>query len=88
VGGDAAANAQVVRDVVGGRTGPVRDIVVLNAAAALVAEAGPQSDRLESDLLEQTERAREAIDSGAAASVLDRWVDATRRARGAATTSK
>jgi anthranilate phosphoribosyltransferase len=88
VGGDAAANAQVVRDVVGGRTGPVRDIVVLNAAAALVAEAGPRSDRLESDLLEQTERAREAIDSGAAASVLDRWVDATRRARGAATTSK
>ena len=40
LGGDAAANAQVVREVVEGRTGPVRDIVVLNAAAALVAEAG------------------------------------------------
>jgi anthranilate phosphoribosyltransferase len=81
VGGDAVANAQVVRDIVGGRAGPIRDIVVLNAAAALVAEAGPRSDRLESDLLEQMDRAREAVDSGAAASVLDRWVDATQAAR-------
>jgi anthranilate phosphoribosyltransferase len=82
VGGNAVANAQVVRDVVAGRPGPIRDIVVLNTAAALVAEAGPRPDRLEADLLAHSVRAREAIDSGAAASVLDRWITATRVARG------
>ena len=41
VGGDAVANAQVVRDVVAGQPGPIRDVVVLNAAAALVAYGKP-----------------------------------------------
>ncbi|EFL06061.1 anthranilate phosphoribosyltransferase, partial [Streptomyces sp. AA4] len=47
-GGDAAANAEVVRELVSGKTGPVRDAVVLNAAAALAAFAG-FSDSLEDD---------------------------------------
>src|ERR1700760_1696597 len=39
-GGDPAHNASVVRSVLAGEPGPVRDIVLLNAAAALAAEAG------------------------------------------------
>ena len=41
VGSDPLSNAQVVREVVAGCRGPVRDIVLLNAAAALVADAKP-----------------------------------------------
>ncbi len=76
-GGDAAVNAQVVRDLLVGRPGPVRDIVALNAAAALVAYDGPRADRLLEDFAAQLSRAGEAIDSGAAAVTLDRWVKAT-----------
>jgi anthranilate phosphoribosyltransferase len=66
VGGDAVANAQVVRDVVAGQPGPIRDVVVLNAAAALVAYGKPAPARLENDFADELERARQAIDSGAA----------------------
>ena len=76
-GGDAAANAAVVRSVLAGDKGPVRDAVVLNAAAALVAldpEAeGPLIGRLAAGL----ERACASIDSGAARAALDRWVAVT-----------
>ncbi|WP_033295562.1 anthranilate phosphoribosyltransferase [Amycolatopsis jejuensis] len=72
-GGDARANAEVVRDLVNGKTGPVRDAVVLNAAAALAAFAG-FSGSLEDDLAAGLERARDAIDSGAAATLLERWI--------------
>jgi len=81
VGGDPAHNAGVVRDLLAGRTGPVRDIVLLNAAAALVAYEGPQADRLDAQLVRQLDVAREAIDSGAAARTLQTWVEATRSAR-------
>lgn len=70
-GGDAAHNATVVREVLAGKTGAARDIAVLNAAAALVV-AG-----IADDLADGVERARAAIDSGAAAAVLDRWTEAT-----------
>lgn len=79
-GQDAAFNASVVRRLVEGETGPVRDAVVLNAGAALaVHEAAPGDprDRLASGIV----RAQEALDSGAALSVLDRWVAASRDAR-------
>jgi anthranilate phosphoribosyltransferase len=39
-GGDAAHNAEIVRSVLSGAPGPVRDIVVLNAAAAIAASEG------------------------------------------------
>jgi anthranilate phosphoribosyltransferase len=73
-GGDAKANAAVVRDVLAGRAGPARDAVLLNAAAGLVA-----FDRsAEGDFLERMRsalgRAAASVDSGAAAAVLDRWV--------------
>ncbi|HKG50890.1 MAG TPA: anthranilate phosphoribosyltransferase [Actinomycetales bacterium] len=110
-GADAAYNAQVARDVLGGARGPVRDAVLLNAAAALVAadgavgSAGSQSagsgsagsasgesaigaaapveaapldgDRLVEAMRAGMALAAEAIDSGAAADVLRRWVAAT-----------
>jgi anthranilate phosphoribosyltransferase len=75
-GGDARHNAEVVRDVLAGRTGAVRDAVVLNAAAALVAcEPSPRS--LEEQIGARLREAADAIDSGAAADVLDRWVKAS-----------
>ena len=72
VGGDAAENARQIRSILAGEAGPRRDIAVANAAFALVA-AGV------GDGYEDAARAAErAIDSGAAASVLDAVVDASR----------
>ncbi|MFF5990499.1 anthranilate phosphoribosyltransferase [Prauserella flavalba] len=73
-GGDAAVNAEVVRGLVGGKQGPVRDAVLLNAAGALAAFAGLSGD-LTADLKAGLGRAAETIDSGAAASLLTRWVE-------------
>jgi anthranilate phosphoribosyltransferase len=81
VGGDATHNAAVVHDVVAGGTGPIRDIVLLNAAATLVAEATPKVDDLVGQFREQLVRARDSIDSGAAQTKLDQWVTATHRDR-------
>jgi anthranilate phosphoribosyltransferase len=77
-GGDRAYNAQVVRELVDGTlTGPVRDAVVLNAAAALAAAAvdGELHDRFGQGL----QAAQTALDSGAAQRTLDRWVAATQQ---------
>jgi anthranilate phosphoribosyltransferase len=74
-GGDREHNAAVARAVLGGARGPVRDTVALNAAAALAAAAGvPGADALDKSLTEGFARASEALDSGAAAELLDRWV--------------
>ena len=79
-GADAAHNARVARAVLGGEHGPVRDIVALNAAAALVAAEGvPPADALTGALAAAYARAGEAIDSGAAAALLGRWIELTRR---------
>ena len=77
VGGEPATNAAIAHDLLDGRTGPVRDIVTLNAAAALVAYAGPRADDLEKQLSDALERARSAIDSGAGKVKLAEWVAAT-----------
>jgi anthranilate phosphoribosyltransferase len=84
-GGDADFNAQVVRDLLAGRKGPVRDAVLLNAAAALTAAQGigaedagnPDRSWLHARLTAGLVEAAEAIDSGAAAQTLDRWVKAS-----------
>jgi anthranilate phosphoribosyltransferase len=81
VGGDAAVNAQVVREVVAGRPGPIQDVVVLNAAAALVAYGKPTPGRLERDFADELQRARQAIDSGAAQSKLREWIAVTQSLR-------
>ena len=77
VGGDPATNAQVVRDVVAGKPGPIRDVVALNAAAAPVAYGKPAAGRLEDDFAQELGRARESIESGAAQTKLQEWVEAT-----------
>ncbi|NLE98535.1 MAG: anthranilate phosphoribosyltransferase [Propionibacterium sp.] len=78
IGGPPAHNAQVVRELVDGRPGPVRDIVLLNAAAAMLAYHGVEPTR---DLTEQVERylgeAAEAIDTGKSKTNLDRWIELT-----------
>ncbi|MBV9094372.1 MAG: anthranilate phosphoribosyltransferase [Streptosporangiaceae bacterium] len=82
-GGDAAHNAAAARAVLGGQPGPVRDIVLLNAAAALAAAAGvPGPQAVTSVLADGYARAAEAVDSGAAAALLDRWVQMSRRLAG------
>jgi anthranilate synthase/phosphoribosyltransferase len=65
-GGDAAENARITERILAGDPGPKRDVVILNAAAAIYA-AG-----LAPDLGAAMEAARASIDSGAALRVLER----------------
>ena len=73
-GGDAAYNAGVARRLLAGETGPVRDAVLVNAAAALATQ-GPLDGDLTEALRAGLARAAESIDSGAAAATLDRWIE-------------
>ncbi|MDQ1626614.1 MAG: anthranilate phosphoribosyltransferase [Actinomycetota bacterium] len=81
-GGDARHNAEVARRFLDGEQGPVRDAVLLNAAAALVALEPDDSildERLPDGLRAGIERAAEAVDSGAARAALDRWVSTSQQ---------
>jgi anthranilate phosphoribosyltransferase len=75
-GGDAATNAAITRDVLGGKSGGPRDAVLMNAAAALYV-----ADRVLS-LPDGVELARTSIDSGAALAVLERMIEVTNRLAG------
>ena len=75
-GGDAPYNAEVVRRVLAGDGGPVRDAVLLNAGAALAVHAADEGT-LEERLAAGIARATEAVDSGGAAAALERWVAAS-----------
>ncbi|KAA0023107.1 anthranilate phosphoribosyltransferase [Antrihabitans cavernicola] len=75
-GGDADVNAQVARDLFAGESGPVRDAVLLNAAGAIAAHQGVGDD-LVGALAAGIERAAAAVDSGAAAALLDKWAALT-----------
>jgi anthranilate phosphoribosyltransferase len=82
IGGDPEHNADVTRRVLAGETGPVRDIVLLNAAAGLVsyrlAVDPSERDRpVIARFREQLAIAAEAVDSGRARRKLDDWVAAT-----------
>ena len=72
-GADAAYNAGVARAFLAGERGPVRDAVLLNAGAALAAYEGLGGD-VAAALAAGHERAAKAVDSGAAATLLERWV--------------
>lgn len=81
-GGDAAHNAAIARGVFAGDAGPVRDIVLLNAAAGLVAwdlaqDAAQQERDIRERFAEKIAVAADAVDSGAATAKLDAWVAAT-----------
>jgi len=79
-GGGPAHNAEVARAMLGGQPGPVRETVLLNAAAALVANDGvPEAPQLTPALANGYARAAGAVDSGAAAGLLERWVLASQR---------
>jgi len=65
-GGDAAASAAIAGEVLGGQRGPRRDVVVLNAAAALVVAGRAES------LKEGAAQAARAIDEGRASRLLER----------------
>lgn len=73
IGGDPQHNARLVADVLAGHGGPHRDIVALNAAAALIALGRSP------DWKPALQAAYDAIDSGAAARCLERLVALTQR---------
>ena len=68
-GGDAAHNASIIHAILSGEMGPRRDIIVANAAAAIVA-AGRAAD-----FLEGAQLAAAAIDSGSALQKLDALIE-------------
>ena len=73
-GGDGVHNAGVARELLAGATGPVRDAVLLNSAAALVAFDGlDRGASLAEAMAGALDRAAAAIDGGAAADLLERW---------------
>lgn len=80
-GGDPEFNARVMTEVLAGQESPVRDVVTLNAAAALVASQDAAEGDLGARLAEQFERAAAVIDSGAAAQKLDAFVTVSQRLR-------
>jgi anthranilate phosphoribosyltransferase len=73
-GGDLETNVAIARSILRGQTGPRRDVVLLNAAAALDVAGAVGS------LEEGIARAGEAIDRGSALGLLDRWVAASKAA--------
>jgi anthranilate phosphoribosyltransferase len=75
-GGDAQHNADVVHRILDGDQGPIRDAVLLNAAAALAVYDDPGAT-VEDALPAAYAKAMQAIDSGAAAALLTRWVEAS-----------
>jgi anthranilate phosphoribosyltransferase len=73
-GGDAAQNAAIVSDVLAGKKGAARDIVLFNAGAALMVAGRAKNVR------EGIAQAAAAIDSGAARATLDRMVRSSQEA--------
>lgn len=83
LGGTPDHNAEVVRRVLGGETGAVRDIVLLNAAAGLVSfrlfqDAAQVQRPILERLAEAMADAASAIDDGRAAAKLDDWVETSK----------
>ena len=72
-GGDRQQNADIIREILGGQPGPRRDIVLMNAAAALVAGGRAR------DLKDGVAPAARSIDSGAAQDKLERLIALSRK---------
>lgn len=82
VGGPPETNARVLREVLAGNPGPIQDIVVLNAAAALVAFEGPDLDvPVQEQLAGRLDKVRAVLADGTATNTLHNWVAATAAAR-------
>src|SRR5499426_1995780 len=72
-GGDRTENARIIREILGGESSPRRDIVLMNAAAALVVGGAAQ------DFKDGVAIAARSIDSGAATKRLDALIELSRR---------
>ena len=79
-GQDAQYNAGVVRDILGGSRGHIRNAVLLNSAAGLMAVDQAADGEFHDRFAKALARAAESIDSGAAQGVLERWVQFARSA--------
>ena len=84
LGKDPQHNADLARRMLAGEPGPVRDVILLNAAAGLAAFALAQDPELQREpivarLRAEFDRAAEAVDTGLAAAKLEEWVAATQR---------
>jgi anthranilate phosphoribosyltransferase len=76
-GGDLVRNAEIVRSILAGETGPCRDVVLLNAASAL--QIAGAADSWGTGIA----AAADAIDNGKAAAVLEQWIAVSNDARAA-----
>ncbi len=74
-GGDAAANARIIRSILEGEQGPKREMVLMNAAAAFMA-AG-----LDKNFSEGLRRGEQSIDSGQARNKLDQLISFSQECR-------
>ncbi len=73
-GGSAQVNSEHLRQILAGKSGAMRDVVLLNAAAALIAFEGvTPEDEIAPRFLAAITKVSEAIDSGAAATLLESW---------------
>jgi anthranilate phosphoribosyltransferase len=70
-GGTPAENAETTRLILAGRTGPAREMALINSGAAIYAAGRAET------IAHGVELARAAIDDGSAAAVLDRFVALT-----------
>lgn len=77
-GKDGSYNAEIVRKMLAGEHGPIRDAVILNTAAGLTAYDADASGHLFDRMRANMKRAEESIDTGAAQQVLDNWVTVSR----------
>ena len=77
-GRDARYNARIVQQVLAGEKGHVRNAVLLNSAAGLMAFDTEAEGAFGDRMAAAVRRAAEAIDSGAARAVLDRWIEHSR----------
>jgi anthranilate phosphoribosyltransferase len=74
VGGDANENARITNAIFAGEKGAPRDAVLLNAAAAIAAFDGDNGRGIHERISASLIKASTAVDSGAAANLLIRWV--------------
>jgi len=74
VGGDAEENAAITRSIFAGEKGAPRDAVLLNAAAAIAAFDGEFELGVKERISKSLKRAADAVDSGTATDLLNRWV--------------
>lgn len=75
-GGSADVNARLLREILDGKTGPMRDVVLLNAAAAVIAFEGRALDVDVDELFMQAlTKVAQAIDEGSATTLLERWAE-------------